>query len=104
MDGKTVRMSQRIRQSSCAFCQLRQFVQFKAAREGIVVIAVDSRNTGRGYPVCDYTGNAAIVARAILLGGLLSVCQAKERKLLTTPGLIREKLTGKTVEQLHLEN
>jgi IS605 OrfB family transposase len=50
----TVKKSQRRQHSSWAFNQLRQFIEYKAALSGILVIAVDPRNTSRTCPSCSY--------------------------------------------------
>ncbi len=49
-DRVTVRRSQRRRHKSWAFAQLRAFVTYKAAMVGVVVVAVDPRNTSRTCP------------------------------------------------------
>lgn len=50
----TVRRAQRSTLHSWSFFQLRQFIEYKAARAGIWVIAVDLRNTSRTCPACGY--------------------------------------------------
>ena len=51
---KTVVKQQRSQQSSWAFYQLRQFIEYKATIMGIPVILVDPRNTSRECPICGY--------------------------------------------------
>lgn len=50
----TVRRSQRRRHKSWAFNQLRAFLTYKAALAGVVLIAVDPRNTSRTCPACGH--------------------------------------------------
>jgi IS605 OrfB family transposase len=52
-DRITVRKSQRRAHSSWAFAQLRGFVSYKAALQGVRLVCVDPRNTSRTCPVCD---------------------------------------------------
>lgn len=46
---------QRARHSNWAFRQLREFLAYKAARAGVVVIAVDPHNTSRTCHACGYS-------------------------------------------------
>jgi IS605 OrfB family transposase len=48
----TVRRPQRASLHSWSFFQLRQFIEYKAQRAGIPVIAVDPRHTSRTCPAC----------------------------------------------------
>jgi putative transposase len=48
----TVRKPQRRAHHSWAFAQLRSFLTYKAAREGIPLVCVDPRNTSRTCPKC----------------------------------------------------
>lgn len=48
----TARRGQRAILHSWAFAQLRNFITYKAQRAGVVVVAVDPRNTSRTCPVC----------------------------------------------------
>lgn len=48
----TVRHSQRDRHSKWSFNQLRQFVQYKAKKEGVSVKVVNPKNTSRKCPKC----------------------------------------------------
>ena len=48
----TVRRSQRRRHLSWSFAQLRTFVEYKAAANGVPVVLVDPRNTSRTCPSC----------------------------------------------------
>ncbi|NJO82208.1 MAG: IS200/IS605 family element transposase accessory protein TnpB [Blastochloris sp.] len=50
----TVRRSQRRQHASWAFFQLRQFVSYKAQRDGVWVYLRDARNTSRTCHVCGY--------------------------------------------------
>mgnify|MGYP001014053669 CR=1 FL=1 len=52
-DRVTVRKGQRARHGSWAFHQLRAFIEYKAERAGVPVIAVDPRNTSRTCPKLD---------------------------------------------------
>jgi putative transposase len=51
---RTVRHSQRARQSSWAFGQLRQFLSYKAVLAGVPLHVVDPRNTSRTCSECGY--------------------------------------------------
>lgn len=48
----TARRGQRAILHSWAFAQLRAFVEYKAKQAGVLVVAVDPRNTSRTCPVC----------------------------------------------------
>jgi IS605 OrfB family transposase len=48
----TVRKADRATRDSWAFYDLRQKIEYKARRAGVVVIAVDPRNTSRTCPAC----------------------------------------------------
>ena len=50
----TVRRSQRDRHSKWAFGELRNFVTYKAKREGVPLMVVNSKNTSRECPECQY--------------------------------------------------
>lgn len=50
----TVRRAQRRARHSWAFRQLRSFLAYKAAQAGVVVVAVDPRNTSRTCAVCGH--------------------------------------------------
>ena len=54
----TVRRSQRNRQTSWAFGQLRQFLSYKAALAGIPLHTVDPRNTSRRCCACGHCAKA----------------------------------------------
>ncbi len=47
-----VRLEQRDRHSKWAFGQLRQFLEYKAKREGVPLLLIDPRNTSRECPEC----------------------------------------------------
>jgi len=51
-DRVTVRRRQRARHANWSFYDLRQKIEYKAARAGVPVVAVDPRNTSRTCPVC----------------------------------------------------
>src|SRR5437763_6442143 len=51
---RTVRHSQRARQSSWSFGQLREFLTYKAALAGVPLHTVDPRNTSRTCSVCGH--------------------------------------------------
>ncbi len=51
-DRVTVRQPQRRAHSSWAFAQLRAFLAYKSALEGVPLVAVDPRNTSRTCPEC----------------------------------------------------
>jgi putative transposase len=53
-DRVTVKKAQRADRDSWAFCQLRQFVGYKAAIAGVPVVLVDPRNTSRECPECGH--------------------------------------------------
>lgn len=50
----TVRKADRSRMKGWAFCQLRNFITYKAALAGIPVVAVDPRNTSRTCSECGH--------------------------------------------------
>ncbi|NTW03433.1 MAG: IS200/IS605 family element transposase accessory protein TnpB, partial [Oscillochloris sp.] len=54
----TVRRAQRRARHSWAFRQLRSFLAYKAAQAGVVVVAVDPRNTSRTCAVCGHCEKA----------------------------------------------
>jgi putative transposase len=51
-DGVTVRKAQRSTLHSWSFYQLRSFIEYKAKRTGVPVVAIDPRNTSRTCPRC----------------------------------------------------
>lgn len=51
-DRTTVRKAQRRAHNSWSFHQLRAFLAYKAALEGVPLVAVDPRNTSRTCPCC----------------------------------------------------
>jgi len=53
-DRVTVRKAQKRQHHSWAFSQLRQFIEYKAALSGVLVVLVDPRNTSRTCPSCGY--------------------------------------------------
>ena len=54
--GRTrFRKQQRSRMGGWAFLQMRQFLSYKAQRQGVPVLLVDSRNTSRECSVCGHT-------------------------------------------------
>jgi len=57
-DRVTVRKSQRATLASWSFFQLRSFIEYKAKRAGIKVVAVDPRNTSRTCPCCGHVDKA----------------------------------------------
>ena len=57
-DRLTVRKAQRSTLSSWSFAQLRVFIEYKAKLAGILVVAVDPRNTSRTCPCCGYIDKA----------------------------------------------
>ena len=66
---KTVRKAQRnqrtkfVNHSSWAFYQLRQFIEYKARKSGVPVVAVNPANTSRECPVCGHTSKENRVSR-----------------------------------------
>jgi IS605 OrfB family transposase len=54
----TVRRAQRRARHSWAFRQLRSFLAYKAAQGGVLVVAVDPRNTSRTCAVCGHCEKA----------------------------------------------
>jgi len=64
-DRITVRKSQRRQQHSWAFYQLRAFIEYKAKLAGVVVQAVDPRNTSRTCPVCGCIDKRNRVSQAL---------------------------------------
>ena len=61
----TARKPQRARLSSWSFLQLRTFVEYKAQRAGIPVVAVDPRNTSRTCPFCGHVDKANRPSQAV---------------------------------------
>jgi len=59
-----VRRSQRRRQNSWAFGQLRSFVEYKAALAGVPVVLVDPWNTSRTCPKCAFVAKENRVSQA----------------------------------------
>lgn len=57
-DRVTARKAQRAVLHSWSFFQLRAFVEYKARLAGVVVTAVDPRNTSRTCPVCGHIDKA----------------------------------------------
>lgn len=57
-DRVTVRKSQRATLSSWSFAQLQSFIEYKAQRAGVKVVAVDPRNTSRTCPCCGHVDKA----------------------------------------------
>jgi len=55
----TVRRRQRARHANWGFRQLRAFLTYKAALAGIVVVAVDARNSSRECPECHHISCAS---------------------------------------------
>ncbi len=53
-DRMTVRKTQRNKHHSWSFNQLRQFVSYKAQREGVPVVFVEPRNTSRTCATCGF--------------------------------------------------
>lgn len=54
----TVRRSERRQRASWAFFQLRSFLTYKAAQAGVLVVAVDPRNTSRTCSACGHCEKA----------------------------------------------
>jgi IS605 OrfB family transposase len=54
----TVRKSQRAKHSGWSFSQLREFISYKAALNGIPVFVVDPRNTSRECSCCGFVSEA----------------------------------------------
>ncbi|NJN17861.1 MAG: IS200/IS605 family element transposase accessory protein TnpB [Oscillochloris sp.] len=54
----TVRRAQRRARHSWAFRQLRSFLAYKAVQAGVVIVAVDPRNTSRTCAVCGHGAQA----------------------------------------------
>jgi IS605 OrfB family transposase len=61
---KTVRREQRRTRASWAFRQLRSFISYKAQRTGVLVVAVDPRNTSGTCAVCGHCEKANRVDQA----------------------------------------
>jgi len=57
-DRVTVRRSQRATLHSWSFFQLRSFIEYKAKLNGVLVVAVDPRNTSRTCPSCGHIDKA----------------------------------------------
>ncbi len=52
------RKAQRAKMSGWAFHQLRAFIEYKAQREGVILVLVDPRNTSRTCPACGHIDRA----------------------------------------------
>lgn len=57
-DRVTARKPQRATLHSWSFCQLRSFIEYKAKKNGVIVAAVDPRNTSRTCPCCGHVDKA----------------------------------------------
>jgi len=57
-DQVTVRKPQRATLHSWSFFQLRSFIEYKARLNGVLVLAVDPRNTSRTCPSCGHVDKA----------------------------------------------
>ena len=57
-DGIKARKSQRARMGNWSFYQLKSFIKYKAKLLGITVTEVDSRNTSRTCPQCNFVSKA----------------------------------------------
>lgn len=57
-DRVTVTRRQRARHGNWSFHQLRSFIEYKAKTAGVLVIAVDPRNTSRTCPECGHCDRA----------------------------------------------
>jgi len=57
-DRITARKPQRATLSSWGFAQLRSFIEYKAQKVGVPVVAVDPRNTSRTCPACGHIDKA----------------------------------------------
>jgi len=57
-DRITVRKAQRRQHHSWAFAQLRAFLEYKAKLAGVLVVAVDPRNTSRTCPQCGFVSKS----------------------------------------------
>ena len=57
-NGTTVRKSQRRRQHSWGFYQLRQFIEYKAALVGVPVVGIDPAYTSQECPICHHISRA----------------------------------------------
>ncbi len=57
-DRTRFRKAQRARMGGWAFHQLRAFIEYKAQREGVVLVLVDPRNTSRICPACGHIDRA----------------------------------------------
>ncbi len=66
-DRVTVRKSQRATLHSWSFAQLRSFIEYKARRAGVPVVAVDPRNTSRTCPTCGCIDKANRPSQSVFL-------------------------------------
>ena len=66
-DRITARRSQRATLHSWSFFQLRSFIEYKAKLNGVIVAAVDPRNTSRTCPACGNVDNANRKTQATFL-------------------------------------
>lgn len=58
LEGTTVKKSQRRRQHSWGFYQLRQFIEYKAVVAGVPVVVVDPAYTSQECPICHHISRA----------------------------------------------
>lgn len=63
----TVRRRQRARHANWAFFQLRSFIEYKAALQGVPVVLIDPRSTSRTCPKCGAMEKANRVSQAQFL-------------------------------------
>jgi putative transposase len=61
------RHEQRDKMSKWSFGELRGFIEYKAQRAGVPVIAIDPRNTSRKCPVCGHIDKGNRLVRGIFL-------------------------------------
>ncbi len=66
-DRATARHDQRAMLHSWAFAQLRSFIEYKAQRVGVRVVAVDPRNTSRTCPACGNVDKANRKSQVVFL-------------------------------------
>lgn len=65
----TVRAKQRARHSNWAFYQLREYITYKAALSGVVVQAINPKNTSRECAQCGYIAKSNRVSQSLFLCG-----------------------------------
>lgn len=107
--GKLFRRSQRSRQSSWAFGQMRAFIEYKSALAGVPVVFVDPRGTSHTCPKCGFNDKVNRPSRENFLCGRcgfaglsdhVSAMVIAERASVNTPIVARDFCANHVPPQL----